>query len=134
MNNLNSTKHHDPDLGTNNTINNSPWNSIPNQLPQMQRQFIQEPKHPIHNLSDFRWFLIPGSIFAIATLSVIFFIVILPIIREGSLLISRLAGHVAYLFNSASLSPYNTRGFSSFVQLVIIAMAIGITIKWLKRR
>ena len=54
------------------------------------------------------------------------------VIREGGEILARIAHHIIGLFRSANLDP-GSRGFGSFVQLIIIAVFVGWAIDRFKR-
>ena len=59
------------------------------------------------------------------------------LIKDGSDILTNLGSYVLRLFQAARLNPENSHGFSSFVQLIIIAVFIGWAInrfkKWRKK-
>ena len=54
------------------------------------------------------------------------------VIREGGEILARIAHYIMGLFRSANLDP-GSRGFGSFVQLIIIAVFVGWAIDRFKR-
>lgn len=55
------------------------------------------------------------------------------IIREGSEILANLGEYIMDLFHTADLNPKN-RGFSSFIQLMILACFVGWTIRRFKKK
>lgn len=59
------------------------------------------------------------------------------IIKDGSDILTNLGTHINRLFQEARLNPGNSHGFSSFAQLIIIAIFVGWAInrfkKWRKK-
>ena len=59
------------------------------------------------------------------------------IIKDGSDILTNLGTHILGLFQKARLNPGNSHGFSSFAQLIIIAVFVGWAInrfkKWRKK-
>ncbi|MBC8393173.1 MAG: hypothetical protein H8E17_11475 [Deltaproteobacteria bacterium] len=59
------------------------------------------------------------------------------IITDGSDILANLGTHILRLFQEARLNPENSHGFSSFAQLIIIAVFVGWAInrfkKWRKK-
>jgi len=55
------------------------------------------------------------------------------IIKDGSDILTNLGTHILGLFQEARLNPGNSHGFSSFAQLIIIAIFVGWAINRLKR-
>jgi len=55
------------------------------------------------------------------------------IIKDGSNILTNLGTHILSLFQEARLNPGNSHGFSSFAQLIIIAVFVGWAINRFKR-
>jgi len=59
------------------------------------------------------------------------------LIKDGSDILTNLGTHILGLFQEARLNPGNSHGFSSFAQLIIIAIFVGWAInrfkKWRKK-
>ena len=55
------------------------------------------------------------------------------IIKDGSDILTNLGTHILRLFQEARLNPENTLGFSSFAQLIIIAVFVGWAISKFKK-
>jgi hypothetical protein len=73
-----------------------------------------------------------------ALLYIAFFIFVIAIgsvvVREGSVFLANLGEHIMRLFKYADLRPSNSRGFSSFIQLIAIAIFTGWAIKRFKKK
>ena len=55
------------------------------------------------------------------------------IIKDGSDILTNLGSYVLGLFQEARLNPGNSHGFSSFAQLIIIAVFVGWAINRFKK-
>ena len=65
------------------------------------------------------------ALFVVATGSII--------IKDGSGILANLGNYILGLFQEARLNPGNSHGFSSFAQLIIIAIFVGWAINRFKR-
>ena len=70
-----------------------------------------------HDISDFRWPRIIGFSIVLILVGFIGWIVI----SDGGVLISKLAIHITDLFDRSTIDPRNSKGFTSFVRLLLIA-------------
>lgn len=70
-----------------------------------------------HDVSDFRWPRIIGISIVLILVGFIGWIVI----SDGGAFISELAFHITDLFDRSTIDPRNSRGFTSFVRLLLIA-------------
>lgn len=70
----------------------------------------------------------PLRIFLYLLLGIFLFATASIVIRDGSQIMAGVAQYIVSLFVSADLNPRNSRGFNSFIQLVVIAWFIGWTI------
>ncbi|MDZ7760027.1 MAG: hypothetical protein U5L00_07220 [Desulfovermiculus sp.] len=68
-----------------------------------------------------------------AFLAIIALILASVVIQEGSEILSSLANHILHLFDRATLNPHDSRGFGSFVQLLLIFGFVGWAINRFKR-
>jgi len=68
----------------------------------------------------------PGAVKTVLAIVLGLFLlaVAVVVIRDGSEILARIAHHVMGLFRSANLDP-GSRGFGSFIQLIIIAVFVG---------
>jgi hypothetical protein len=55
------------------------------------------------------------------------------LIKDGSDMLTNLGNYILGLFQEARLNPGNSHGFSSFVQLIIIAVFVGWAINRFKK-
>jgi len=73
------------------------------------------------------------NIILLVVLLLLFLAISSVVISDCSVIIAKLGGHIMDLFSRADLRPKN-HGFSSFVQLILIACFIGWTIGRFKRK
>jgi hypothetical protein len=51
------------------------------------------------------------------------------VVRDAADILADISRHVMYLFRYADIRPSHSRGFSSFVQLILIAAFVGWAIR-----
>jgi hypothetical protein len=56
------------------------------------------------------------------------------VIRDGAEIVGNVCNYILNLFARADLRPGNARGFGSFVQLILIAVFVGWTIRRFRRK
>ena len=77
-----------------------------------------------HDVSDFRWPRIIGFSIVLILVGYIGWIVI----SDGGAFISKLATHVTDLFDRSTINPRDSRGFTSFVRLLLIAGFVSLVL------
>ena len=56
------------------------------------------------------------------------------VVRDAADIIADISRHIVYLFRYADIRPSHIRGFSCFIQLILIAAFVGWTIRRFRRK
>jgi len=82
-----------------------------------------------HDMEDFQWLRIIGLIL----LTIIIVMVAFVLISDGGKFVADIVAHVSDWYEQSTINPHDTKGFTSFLRLVLTAVVIAIILYYLKK-
>jgi len=96
---------------------------------QAQNQPGSNRKGRNHDIFDFKWFRIIGTLSFLFLVGIVGFI----LIRDGGSFLAGIAEWIAELWDGATMFLNDFKGFSKFVQLLLTAGFIGLILYFLEK-
>lgn len=107
-----------------------PQDRVPIQTDNHQILFQDKSKNTTHDIGDFRWARIIGITVLLFFVTIVGWI----IISDGGNFIASVFANLTLWFDQATIDPHYSKGFTSFIKLILTSGGIGLILYFIGKK